>query len=230
MHTYLRIVGRRYPALLIVLLIASASLATGCASYVNIPPDDEDTAIHSVNFAPVPGVMARSLSFAATAYPSRTSTPAVMVPEGANESTIASAVAAVVEAGLAGASTWTGIDDSRTGYRILTVRVRGSSAIVEILLPPSSAILDGRRLLEVNLRGDLRGWRVESARRYFATDERISQGAKPALPTAVDSPDSSTDGEPETPAAPEEFIDLEGAVTPGEGRLEVPTKTADADS
>lgn len=229
------IVGRLRSAvpmtIVAVTLMCAATFVSGCASYVNIPPDDEDTAFHSVNMTPVPRVMEQSLEFAARAYPSRTSSPAVMIPKGANESAIARCVSAVAGTGLSGASAWQSAGDSRPAYRVLSVRIRGSNAIVEVLLPPSSAILDSRRLLELNLHGDLGGWKVESARRFYATDERISRGAEPAAPMIDANGEPAGDSDPAmiNESGDDEFIDLDGPVTPDEGRLLLPEDEESSD-
>ena len=148
--------------------------AGGCASWVNIPPEEGDTAIHAVNLPPVPGVMASAVSYAVEQYPAK-GTIAVALPAPASERCFAVVLDRVGKRAMA----WGGGKGLRSAYRVLSVRIRGNSASVDVLLPTSVGLLDGKYLLEVNLAGQLDGWSVRSARRLFLTTARLEEAARP---------------------------------------------------
>lgn len=152
-------------------MLASA----GCTSWVNIPPEQGDTAIHAVNLPPVPGVMASAVSYAVEQYPAN-GTIAVSLPAPASERCFSVVLGRVGK----GAVAWRGSDDLRTAYRVLSVRIRGNSASVDVLLPTSVDLLDGKYLLEVNLVGQFDGWSVRSVKRLFLTTARLEGAATPA--------------------------------------------------
>jgi len=151
-----------------------------CASYVNIPPDSKDTAINAVNLPPVPGVMADALAFATTQYPIENQTAIILPAPASNR-----AFKIVLNKINADATRWLGDDDLRPAYRILSVRLRGSSAIVDILLPQQLNLPDDKYILELNLQGNLAGWRVIGVKRLIPTNDQLQNIAAPAYPEPV---------------------------------------------
>ena len=178
--------------LLIAIIIYCTTNILGCASFVNIPPDNKDTAINAVNIPPVPGVMADALAFATTQYPVN-QPAAVILPAPAGERTFR-IVSKKINNNI---SAWQGNQDTRPAYRILAVRVRGSAAIVDILLPQQLNLPDNKNLMEINLQGRVTGWRVVGVKRLIPTPNQLQNAAPPAIPT-IENTQTTTPPEPTT--------------------------------
>ncbi|MFG0328625.1 MAG: hypothetical protein ACF8PN_01895 [Phycisphaerales bacterium] len=170
-------------------LAAALVLSTGCASYVNIPAQDGDTAVHAVNFAPVPSLMADAVGYAVNAFPVEGSF-AIELPAGSNAATYAKS--------LAQAPDGVRISDDSAGlplYEVTRVQIRGSDAIVQVMLPQAP---DRRRLLEVGFDGRVSGWKIVNAARWYPPTmmESIDLDAAP-----TDEVDAFGSDEPETEGA-----------------------------
>lgn len=182
----------RLPSRFMAALISvmATTTLTGCVSYVNIPPIAQDTALNSVNVPPVPVVMAAAAAYARAHFPTVGEEAAIILPASPSERTWE-----IVEARSAlsrGVAVSEAIPPGGAApvYEIRAIRIRGRSATVDVILPVAE---DGRRLLEVRLRGGLTGWRVINARRLFAE----SDGQRALDPDALD-------GSPEPPAPGQE--------------------------
>jgi hypothetical protein len=171
----------RLPAIFLAALAIS-----GCASYVNIPPDsNEDVAINAINVIPTPRLVGTALDYVITAHPAPQTPYAVRLP---------------VEAS---ALTWSKVLENREGavayspsqpdlpvYDVRSIRIRGGDAWVDVVVPQTR---DNRPLVEVRLEGYLSGWRVASVRHWSESVIRQRESSGQYLPGPAAAP-------PEEPA------------------------------
>ncbi len=163
-----------------LIAIACLILPGGCASYVNVPAEDGDSAINAVNLPPTPGVMAAALAYAVDRFPVQRSA-VIALPEYSNGRTFEIAAKKIDGS----VTAWTGLENAESPYQILNVRIRGSRAVISILLPQDAPILDEKYVLEVSMHGQLNGWFVSNARRFIVTPSRLLDATPPATTSGL---------------------------------------------
>ncbi len=115
----------------LVWLLACVILASGCSTYINIPPQDGDLAQHSPNGATVRLVVSEALHAVVQQYPFDGSY-AVLLPEDTTAQTYSEVVSRINDGAV-----WPGNKD-RSDLPIIEVkniRVRGQDARVDIVWP-----------------------------------------------------------------------------------------------
>ncbi len=152
---------------LLTLMMIAITFSTGCVSYVNIPGDNRDTAINAVNLPPVPGIMARSIQFATIQYPIPTNGIYILP-----QTTEWRAYHMAGERTASSITAWdqTSEVDPAYTYQIISIRIRGTSADVDMILPTSINVYDNKQLLQLNLHGTLTGWNVINYKRAYITE------------------------------------------------------------
>lgn len=164
-----------------VILLLIPITFNGCASYVNIPADGRDTAINAVNLPPVPAVMSEALAYAIAKYPLG-SAYCINLPYNSNDRTYRLAYEDIIEFNGAEGLCQTECTTNETQlpyYQLISVRIRGNHAIVNILLPESLA---ERRLLVLGLNGSFSGWNVISVQQHYPTSADIAQAKNQLIP------------------------------------------------
>ncbi len=154
---------------------------TGCASYVNIPPDsNEDIAINAINAPPTPGLIAAALDYVLIIRPAPQKPYAIRLPVEAGESTWGK-----VLANRDGAMAWSQSAPAVPVYDVRSIRIRGSDAWVDVVVPQAA---DGRPLAEVRLEGNVMGWKVTSVRHWSAGVIRQRESSGQYGPTSSSVP------------------------------------------
>ncbi|MFG0251343.1 MAG: hypothetical protein ACF8NJ_00550, partial [Phycisphaerales bacterium JB038] len=149
---------RTHLAIVLVTLLAAG--LGGCASYVNIPPQPGDTAIHKPDMIPVPELMTDALMWATARYPVEPPY-AVNLPADTPRVTYSN----VVERGTRGRGIAMSPEvEHLPTYHIAEVRIRGTRAQVDIVLPAGQ----GAAATTVTLRSTMSGWRMQDARSWIA--------------------------------------------------------------
>jgi hypothetical protein len=151
-------------------------LAAGCASYVNIPAEHgRDPAVNRIDVAPAPFVIAAALDYVVHDNPPPATPYAVVLPAESTDPAWRTILRRHPEAVR---GDW-GRGDEPV-YEVLTVRIRGRDAWVDILVPEAR---DNRRLVEVRLKGWFDGWKVTSVRRW---SPRVMEERQRVAPTPED--------------------------------------------
>lgn len=166
------------------------AVATGCASYVNIPSESRDAAIHDANALPAPTIMAEAMKFAVRNYPAGDRL-VFTLPFGSSEGTYT--------------RVWRSIDDDaepvfameaiESGaplYQLIALRIRGDEAVAQVILPEA---FGRQRLLEVNLDGGIGGWRIINSQRRYPLESDI-QLAMEQLDSIIAAATPAPDPEP----------------------------------
>lgn len=158
--------------------LAISAALSGCASYVNIPPDSgSDIAINAIDAPPTPGLLSASLDYVVREYPPPGRPYGVRLPVEAGESTWRKVVG-----GREGALPWHAMPQGAPVYDVRSVRIRGRDAWVDITVPHT---IDNRPVVEVRLQGALAGWKVVSVRRWSAGVIRPRESSESYLPPAA---------------------------------------------
>jgi hypothetical protein len=151
---------RRTHTAILLLTVCFAACLSGCASYVNIPPQPGDTAIHKPDMIPVPELMTDALVWATARYPVEPPF-AVNLPPDTPRVTYNN----VVERGTRGRGVPMSADvEHLPTYHIAEVRIRGTRAQVDIILPRGQKA----SATTVTLRSTVSGWRMQDARSWIA--------------------------------------------------------------
>jgi len=179
-------------------MLACLAALTGCASYVNIPPDSsDDIAINAINAPPTPGVLHTALGYVLIEHPAPQTPYGVRLPVEAKESTWGK-----VLGDRQGALPYSQIPPGAPVYDVRSIRIRGADAWVDIVVPQT---IDNRPLVEVRLEGFVSGWRVSSVRRWSAgvIRERETSGQYRSDPSSspVPSPVTQSPGAPAADSA-----------------------------
>lgn len=190
--------------------LALAAALTGCASYVNIPPDSsEDIAISAINAPPTPGLLHAALDYVIIEHPAPQTPYGIRLPVEASESTWSK-----VLAGRQDAVAFSQLQQGAPLYDVRSIRIRGADAWVDIVVPQA---IDNRPLVEVRLEGLISGWRVTSVRHWSTRviRERETSGqygsvSAPPRPivTPQEMPQASPPSGSEDQAAPPDSIPL----------------------
>ncbi len=168
-----------------VATFACLAALSGCASYVNIPPDSsEDIAINAINAPPTPGILHTALDYVLIEHPAPQTPYGIRLPVEASESTWRK-----ILADRQGAVAFSQVAQGAPVYDVRSIRIRGADAWVDIVVPQT---IDNRPLVEVRLEGFVSGWRVSSVRHWSTRviRERETSGqygsARPASPDPID--------------------------------------------
>jgi hypothetical protein len=196
----------------IAMLTAALS---GCASYVNIPPDsNEDIAINAINAPPTPGIITAALNYVLIEHPAPSKPYGVRLPVEASDTTWTK-----VLRGRDGAVPFAQVT-SEPVYDVRSIRVRGTDAWVDIVVP---ATRDNRPLVELRLDGAVSGWTVTSVRHWSASVIRQRESSGQYGPTTSVEPTTRSTlrpivvGTPKTEpeAAPAEEVEaIDAAIEP----------------
>ncbi len=151
---------RRTHFAIALLTVSLTACLSGCASYVNIPPQPGDTAIHKPDLVPVPELMADALTWATARHPVEPPF-AVNLPADTPRVTYTN----VVKRGTRGRGVPMSEDvEHLPTYHIAQVRIRGTRAQVDIILPKGQEAA----ATTVTLRSTVSGWRIQDARTWIA--------------------------------------------------------------
>lgn len=207
----------------LVAMLACFAALTGCASYVNIPPDSsEDIAINAINAPPTPGLLHTALGYVLIEHPAPQTPYGVRLPVEASESTWSK-----VLADRPGALPFSQITPGAPVYDVRSIRIRGADAWVDIVIPQT---IDNRPLVEVRLEGRVSGWRVTSVRHWSAgvIRERETSGQYGPNPSSSPALRPITPG-PDSPASDPAKPTVEEQVAPPRSTPLVPIRPTKSD-
>jgi hypothetical protein len=183
-------------------LVLLALAVAGCNPVaVNVPPLPGDTAFHSPNLGSVVAVQTAGLEYAIKRWPVE-GDYSVDLPYGSS----AEAYADVLTTLPSGAYRVSDKPETPT-YRVAQVRVRGLTALVDIVVPAQPA----EQLVTVTCVRDALGpwyarsarlWRVPVEQALMMSSRSLAPAPEPETPTEEAPAPSEPESTPETPAAP----------------------------
>lgn len=153
-----------------VACFVAVCIGTGCATYVNIPPQPGDVARHDPNDLSIVQAMGEALNAAVVDQPIQ-GRYAIVLPEGVSADSYK-----VVAARLGEAAVWPG-DVERPDIPLVEVkevRIRGLSAQVDIVRPTSPTVGAPGQVVTVYLQQNpVTGWHVEQVRIWRANVQDV---------------------------------------------------------
>ena len=210
-----------------MLLLAALTGPAGCASYVNIPAEPgRDPAINTIDSPPTPAVVRAALDHVVREAPPPSAPFAVRLPVEAQDDTWREILKNQPDAVRFDSNA---ADPAQGGaglplYDILSIRMRGSDASVDLVVP---APPDERPLYEVFLRGSLGGWRVEKDERWSEAVLRARQAAEHPEPRVEPPPSPGASPAEDRVAAPMGDVDRDTGNNANEENALMPLRPAD---
>jgi len=119
----------------LALTLLFAATLTGCGLYVNIPPQQGDVALHAADWIPVREIVADSVNHVASQRGLHDDTYTFIVPEDDDGEVYDTIAPRLIGSPVRGSAA------ARPVIEVLKVRVRGSSAEVDLYAAPEPAVL-----------------------------------------------------------------------------------------